>query len=44
MKKLKLTVPMDSRTMLSKYPKLQNFLLQNPEMDTDVLIDLIEPL
>jgi len=44
MKNIKLTVPMDSRTMLSKYPKLQNFLLQNPEMDTDALIDLIEPL
>ena len=35
---------MDSRTMLSKYPKIQQFLVQHPEIDVDVLLELIEPL
>ena len=30
--------------MLSKYPKIQEFLLQHPEIDVDVLLELIEPL
>ena len=35
---------MDYRTMFSNYPNIHEFLSQNPGMDVDVLVSLLQPM
>ena len=38
------THTMDYRTMFSNYPNIHEFLSQNPDMDVDVLVSLLQPM